>query len=292
MAETFYSVLGVERDADTARIKEAYREKVKTHHPDVSDESDAAEQFQRITEARDILVDDAARKRYDRLGHAAYINRHLDSNAWSATASGSQRTRRGDRNKGSGRSANSERTRANGSSGDASRSRSGSRAGTGGSRSGGGSRSSERRTSRTRDRASSRSERTRSTTTGSEDRAAWMGEDGWSTASGASASGTAGQNRRARTEGWKKQHAASNVYSPTGRDTGIGSEAPQSRFARLARGIGPWIVFHFVFLVSAFVTIYLLMSWSPTIPTMFGSLLLLGGAIFFSILHMVTRIYS
>jgi hypothetical protein len=120
-----------------------------------------------------------------------------------------------------------------------------------------------------------------------------MGENGWSTSNAASASGSSGDSqRRARANGWREQHAASNVYSPSGRDTGVTSGPGESRFSRLARGIGPWIVFHFVFLVSAFVTIFLLMSWSPTIPTMFGSLLLLGVAIFFSILHMVSRIYS
>lgn len=286
MAETFYSVLGVDPDADTATIKEAYREKVKTHHPDVSDESDAAEQFQRITEARDVLVDEGDRSRYDRLGHDTYVRRHLDSTAWSATDTSGQRTRRGDRSTRSGSSPG--RTSASGSR------RSGSN---GRDRSGQDGRASNRqRTNRTR---SERNSQARSDTSenrsagGPEDRSAWMGEDGWSTSSTTSASGASGNSqRRARANGWREQHAASNVYSPTGRDTGVTGGVGQSRFSRLARGVGPWIVFHFVFLVSAFVTIYLLMSWSPTIPTMFGSLLLLGVAIFFSILHMVSRIYS
>lgn len=295
MAETFYSVLGVDQDADAARIKEAYREKVKTHHPDVSDESDAAEQFQRITEARDVLVDDTARKRYDRLGHAAYVSRHIDSNVWSSAPTEGQRTRR---NGQSGGGDQSDRERTDRSSDGSRRSTGGSTASNrdAGGSSGAGSGSSERRRNRSSDRRQHRSRSTANSAQSSAsrggERAAWMGESGWSTASSASASGNASRTRRTRTDGWRKQHAASNVYSPTGRDTGIGNEAAQSQFAKLARGIGPWIVFHFVFLISAFVTIYLLMSWSPTIPTMFGSLLLLGCAIFFSILHMVTRIYS
>jgi hypothetical protein len=40
------------------------------------------------------------------------------------------------------------------------------------------------------------------------------------------------------------------------------------------------------------VTAYLLLSSWPTLPAMFGSLLLLGGAVFFSVLHMVSRMYS
>jgi curved DNA-binding protein CbpA len=284
MAETFYSVLGVDSDADTATIKEAYREKVKTHHPDVSDESDAAEQFQRITEARDVLVDESDRSRYDRLGHDTYIRRHLDSTAWSAADTDSQRTRRGDQSNRSSSSASGGSTRSGRGSGP------GGRGGAGRSeRSSNRQRSNRTRSERT-SRARSETNRASSTGTGTEDRAAWMGEDGWSTSN---ATDTASDSqRRARANGWREQHAASNVYSPTGRDTGVTNGVGESRFARLARGIGPWIVFHFVFLVSAFVTIFLLMSWSPTIPTMFGSLLLLGVAIFFSILHMVSRIYS
>jgi hypothetical protein len=58
------------------------------------------------------------------------------------------------------------------------------------------------------------------------------------------------------------------------------------------RAIGPWLAFHFVFLISAFVTVWLLMTWMPSVPTLFLSLLLLGGTVFFSILHLVSQVYS
>lgn len=84
MAETFYSALGVESDADGETIRRAYRELVKETHPDVSDNPDAPEQFKRLTTARDVLLDADERARYDRLGHSTYVTRHVDSGVWTA----------------------------------------------------------------------------------------------------------------------------------------------------------------------------------------------------------------
>ncbi len=83
MAETFYSVLGVQPDADRETVERAYRERVKESHPDVTDDPDAPREFARLTVARDVLVDDEERGRYDRLGHAAYVEAHVDASAWS-----------------------------------------------------------------------------------------------------------------------------------------------------------------------------------------------------------------
>ncbi|MEF8785869.1 MAG: DnaJ domain-containing protein [Haloarculaceae archaeon] len=82
MGESFYSVLGVDGDADRETIRRAYREQVKDHHPDVSDDPGAPEQFKRLTTARDVLVDDDERRRYDRLGHAEYVSQHVESTVW------------------------------------------------------------------------------------------------------------------------------------------------------------------------------------------------------------------
>lgn len=73
MTETFYDVLGVAEDATTDEIESAYRERLKETHPDVSDDEDAGEATRRLVEARDVLVDDDERARYDRVGHAAYV---------------------------------------------------------------------------------------------------------------------------------------------------------------------------------------------------------------------------
>jgi len=74
---TLYGALGVEPDADEDAIVRAYRERVKRHHPDVTDSPDAREQFQRLTAAKEVLTDADERARYDRLGHETYARRYL-----------------------------------------------------------------------------------------------------------------------------------------------------------------------------------------------------------------------
>ncbi|WP_262177918.1 DnaJ domain-containing protein [Haloarcula laminariae] len=75
---TLYAALGVDPDADERSIVRAYREQVKTAHPDVTDDPDAQARFKRLTTARDVLTDETERARYDRLGHEAYVQKHLD----------------------------------------------------------------------------------------------------------------------------------------------------------------------------------------------------------------------
>lgn len=82
MGENFYSVLGVDGDADTETVRRAYREQVKEHHPDVNDDPGAPKRFKRLTTARDVLVDTNERSRYDRLGHAEYVSQHVESTVW------------------------------------------------------------------------------------------------------------------------------------------------------------------------------------------------------------------
>lgn len=82
MDETFYTALGVATDADEAAIRDAYRERVKKRHPDVSDDPGAPRDFKRLTTARDVLLDESERDRYDRLGHETYVQRHLEGGPW------------------------------------------------------------------------------------------------------------------------------------------------------------------------------------------------------------------
>jgi curved DNA-binding protein CbpA len=95
MAETYYDVLGVARDASEDEIDEAYRERVKETHPDVSDAPDASERFREVTRAEEVLGDEGERARYDHLGHEAYVRRVHGDNAagserspWTADRSG------------------------------------------------------------------------------------------------------------------------------------------------------------------------------------------------------------
>lgn len=86
MNTTLYGVLGVEPSADERDVVRAYREKVKTHHPDVSDAPDAREAFKRIRTAKAVLTDSDERARYDSLGHETYVRRHLDAGRWGVSA--------------------------------------------------------------------------------------------------------------------------------------------------------------------------------------------------------------
>ncbi|MEM8845229.1 MAG: DnaJ C-terminal domain-containing protein [Pseudomonadota bacterium] len=64
----YYKILGVERNADEAEIKKAYRRLARKYHPDVSKESDAEAKFKEIGEAYEVLKDSQKRQAYDQLG--------------------------------------------------------------------------------------------------------------------------------------------------------------------------------------------------------------------------------
>jgi molecular chaperone DnaJ len=69
----FYQTLGVERGADAAAIKSAYRRLAKELHPDRNPgDAEAERRFKEINQAYDILKDDEKRAAYDRFGHAAF----------------------------------------------------------------------------------------------------------------------------------------------------------------------------------------------------------------------------
>jgi len=61
----FYTVLEIERDASTLKIKEAYFEKSKKLHPDVNKTEEAKQNYKDVREAYDILGDRKKRKDYD-----------------------------------------------------------------------------------------------------------------------------------------------------------------------------------------------------------------------------------
>jgi len=68
MAQDYYDLLGVDRDASAEDIKKAYRKKARRFHPDVNDSPDAAEKFKEASEAYEILSDPQKRAVYDRGG--------------------------------------------------------------------------------------------------------------------------------------------------------------------------------------------------------------------------------
>ena len=66
-AETYYDILGIERNADTQQIKAVYRKLALRYHPDRNPgDRNALERFKRITEAYGILIDPVKRVDYDR----------------------------------------------------------------------------------------------------------------------------------------------------------------------------------------------------------------------------------
>jgi curved DNA-binding protein CbpA len=69
-----YQILAIDRDADTAAIRSAWRRLAREHHPDVAKGKEAARRFVQIREAYEVLSDTKRRHRYDewleRLGRA------------------------------------------------------------------------------------------------------------------------------------------------------------------------------------------------------------------------------
>lgn len=76
MAESkrdYYEVLGVDKSADDAALKKAYRALAKKYHPDVNPgDQEAEKKFKEASEAYAILSDPEKRRQYDQFGHAAF----------------------------------------------------------------------------------------------------------------------------------------------------------------------------------------------------------------------------
>ena len=69
----YYDQLGVDRSANAAELKSAYRKLAKKYHPDVNSGDAAAEQkFKDVSEAYEVLKDEQSRAAYDQFGHAAF----------------------------------------------------------------------------------------------------------------------------------------------------------------------------------------------------------------------------
>ena len=69
----YYEVLGVEKNADDAAIKKAYRALAKKYHPDMNPgDAEAEKKFKEASEAYAVLSDADKRRQYDQFGHAAF----------------------------------------------------------------------------------------------------------------------------------------------------------------------------------------------------------------------------
>jgi len=69
----YYEVLGVDKNADDAAIKKAYRVLAKKYHPDMNPgDAEAEKKFKEASEAYAILSDPEKRRQYDQYGHSAF----------------------------------------------------------------------------------------------------------------------------------------------------------------------------------------------------------------------------
>ncbi len=69
----YYEVLGVDKNADDATLKKAYRKLAKKYHPDTNPgDKEAEAKFKEATEAYGVLSDPQKRQQYDQFGHAAF----------------------------------------------------------------------------------------------------------------------------------------------------------------------------------------------------------------------------
>lgn len=69
----YYEVLGVDKNADEAAIKKAYRVLAKEYHPDMNPgDKEAEKKFKEASEAYAVLSDPEKKRQYDQYGHAAF----------------------------------------------------------------------------------------------------------------------------------------------------------------------------------------------------------------------------
>ncbi|MEM8501338.1 MAG: DnaJ domain-containing protein, partial [Pseudomonadota bacterium] len=67
----YYEILSLDRGAEQAEIKKAYRRIAMKFHPDRNpDDADADAKFKEATEAYEVLSDQEKRQAYDQFGHA------------------------------------------------------------------------------------------------------------------------------------------------------------------------------------------------------------------------------
>ena len=69
----YYEVLGIDKSADDAAIKKAYRSQAKKYHPDLHPgDAEAEKNFKEVNEAYAVLSDSEKKAKYDQYGHAAF----------------------------------------------------------------------------------------------------------------------------------------------------------------------------------------------------------------------------
>ncbi len=73
----YYEILGVDRNADQATIKKAYRKLALKYHPDkTKGDKESEEKFKQVSEAYAVLSDEQKRKQYDTYGSEGFQQRY------------------------------------------------------------------------------------------------------------------------------------------------------------------------------------------------------------------------
>jgi curved DNA-binding protein len=68
VAQDYYEMLGVARNATAEELQQAFRKLARRYHPDVNSHPSAVDRFKEINEAYHVLADPETRSRYDRFG--------------------------------------------------------------------------------------------------------------------------------------------------------------------------------------------------------------------------------
>ncbi|CAG5981979.1 unnamed protein product [Menidia menidia] len=71
--KTYYDTLRVERTATESQIRQSFRRLAVKYHPDKNKSADAEATFRDIAEAYSVLSDKDKRRRYDSVGHEAFV---------------------------------------------------------------------------------------------------------------------------------------------------------------------------------------------------------------------------
>ncbi len=86
----YYKILGVDKTADSAAIKKAYRKLAMKYHPDKNPDDKAAEdKFKQANEAYAVLSDPEKRKQYDTYGSTGFSERYSQEDIFRGSDLGS-----------------------------------------------------------------------------------------------------------------------------------------------------------------------------------------------------------